>query len=70
MDAGKAAGSIRADVDAHGVLLLIAYLSRPDREEWGSRARPLMNVVLDGGGPPGCRGCRTGAGSRTAGGFA
>ncbi|MGW4983046.1 TetR/AcrR family transcriptional regulator [Streptomyces mirabilis] len=48
LDAGKAAGSIRADVDAHGVLLLIAYLGRLNREEWGSRARPLMNVVLDG----------------------
>ncbi|MFI1358254.1 TetR/AcrR family transcriptional regulator [Streptomyces sp. NPDC020898] len=48
LDAGKAAGSIRADVDAQGVLLLIAYLGRLDRDEWGSRARPLMNVILDG----------------------
>ncbi|UUU19053.1 TetR/AcrR family transcriptional regulator [Streptomyces sp. DSM 40750] len=48
LDAGKAAGSIRADVDAHGVLLLIAYLGRLDRNEWESRARPLMNVILDG----------------------
>jgi AcrR family transcriptional regulator len=48
LDAGKAAGSIRADVDAHGVLLLIAYLGRLDREEWRSTARPLMNVVFDG----------------------
>ncbi len=48
LDAGKAAGSIRADVDAHGVLLLISYLGRLDREEWESRARPLMNVILDG----------------------
>ncbi|MFE7857324.1 TetR/AcrR family transcriptional regulator [Streptomyces sp. NPDC057403] len=48
LDAGKAAGSIRADVDAHGVLLLIAYLGRLDREEWESTARPLMNVILDG----------------------
>ncbi|WP_326614564.1 TetR/AcrR family transcriptional regulator [Streptomyces scopuliridis] len=48
LDAGKAAGSIRTDVDTHGVLLLIAYLGRLDRDEWGSRARPLMNVILDG----------------------
>ncbi|MFD4561950.1 TetR/AcrR family transcriptional regulator [Streptomyces sp. NPDC058469] len=48
LDAGKAAGSIRMDVDAHGVLLLIAYLGRLDRDEWESTARPLMNVILDG----------------------
>jgi AcrR family transcriptional regulator len=48
MDAGKAAGSLRADVDAHGVLLLIAYLGRLDRDKWESAARPLMNVILDG----------------------
>ncbi|MGI5444079.1 TetR/AcrR family transcriptional regulator [Streptomyces shenzhenensis] len=48
LDAGKAAGSLRADVDAHGVLLLIAYLSRLDRDEWESTARPLMNVILEG----------------------
>jgi hypothetical protein len=48
LDAGKAAGSLRADVDAHGVLLLIAYLGRLDRDKWESTARPLMNVILDG----------------------
>ncbi|GGK77034.1 TetR/AcrR family transcriptional regulator [Streptomyces flaveus] len=48
LDAGKATGSIRADVDAHGVLHLMAYLGRLDRDEWGSRARPLMNVIFDG----------------------
>ncbi|MEH0433626.1 TetR/AcrR family transcriptional regulator [Streptomyces stelliscabiei] len=48
LDAGKGAGSIRADVDAHGVLLLMAYLGRLDRDEWDSRARSLMNVILDG----------------------
>ncbi|MFJ5841779.1 hypothetical protein ACIQGO_34410 [Streptomyces shenzhenensis] len=35
-------------MDAHGVLLLIAYLSRLDRDEWESTARPLMNVILEG----------------------
>ncbi|MFF3483884.1 TetR/AcrR family transcriptional regulator [Streptomyces sp. NPDC002701] len=48
LDAGKAAGSIRTDVDARGTLLLIAYLGRLDRDEWESTARPLMNVILDG----------------------
>lgn len=48
LDAGKAAGSIRTDVDAHGVLLLIAYLGRLDQDEWETTARPLMNVILDG----------------------
>ncbi|WP_432251722.1 TetR/AcrR family transcriptional regulator [Streptomyces sp. HNM1019] len=48
LNAGKAAGSLRADVDAHGVLLLIGYLGRLDRDEWESAARPLMNVILDG----------------------
>ncbi|MEU6028811.1 TetR/AcrR family transcriptional regulator [Streptomyces tauricus] len=48
LDAGKAAGSIRTDVDARGVLLLIAYLGRLDRDEWGTTARPLMNVILEG----------------------
>ena len=48
LDAGKADRSLRGDVDARGVLLLIAYLGRLDRDEWRSKARPLMNVVLDG----------------------
>ncbi|MGY6023601.1 TetR/AcrR family transcriptional regulator [Streptomyces spinosirectus] len=48
LDAGKADGSLRGDVDARGVLLLIAYLGRLDRDEWQSKARPLMSVVLDG----------------------
>ncbi|WP_341866670.1 hypothetical protein [Streptomyces swartbergensis] len=48
LDAGKAAGSIRTDIDARSVLLLIAYLGRLERDEWESTARPLMNVILDG----------------------
>ncbi|MCQ8833574.1 TetR/AcrR family transcriptional regulator [Streptomyces malaysiensis] len=48
LDAGKAAGSLRTDVDAHGVLLLIACLGRLERDEWESKARLLMNVILDG----------------------
>ncbi|GAB3735250.1 TetR/AcrR family transcriptional regulator [Nocardiopsis nanhaiensis] len=48
LNAGKAAGSIRTDVDARGVLRLIAYLGRLDRDEWEATARPLMNVILEG----------------------
>ncbi|WP_234358585.1 hypothetical protein [Streptomyces sp. NRRL B-24085] len=48
LDAGKTAGAIRTDVDAHGVLLLIASLSRLERHEWETTTRPLMNVILDG----------------------
>jgi len=48
LDAGKAAGSLRTDVDARGTLLLIAYLGRLDRDEWAATARPLMSVILDG----------------------
>ncbi|MFF6987558.1 tetrahydrofolate dehydrogenase/cyclohydrolase catalytic domain-containing protein [Streptomyces sp. NPDC010273] len=39
---------LAADPDVSGILLLIAYLGRVDRDEWESKARPLMNVILDG----------------------
>ncbi|GAB2939906.1 SbtR family transcriptional regulator [Streptomyces mayteni] len=48
LDAGKAADAVRRDVDAHGVILLVGYLSRLDESEWRSTARPLMGVILDG----------------------
>ncbi len=48
LDAGKASGDFRTDVDARDVILLIAYLSRLDEDEWDLRARPLMRIVLDG----------------------
>jgi AcrR family transcriptional regulator len=48
LDAGKATGAFRTDVDARDVILLIAYLSRLDQDEWHTRARPLMRIVLDG----------------------
>ncbi|MBJ7287484.1 TetR/AcrR family transcriptional regulator [Williamsia sp.] len=46
--AGRAEGTIRADVDARDVILLIGYLTRLDDEEWEPRARHLLGVVLDG----------------------
>ncbi|MFD7657955.1 TetR/AcrR family transcriptional regulator [Actinosynnema sp. NPDC059797] len=48
LDAGKTAGAIRPDVDARDVILLLGYLTRLDEEEWDTRARHLLHVVLDG----------------------
>ncbi|MEV5748526.1 TetR family transcriptional regulator [Actinoallomurus sp. NPDC052308] len=48
LDAGKADGSIRPDVDARDVILLIGYLTRLEQDEWDARARHLLQVVLDG----------------------
>ena len=48
LDAGKADGTIRPDVDARDVILLIGYLTRLDPAEWDTRARHLLHVVLAG----------------------
>lgn len=48
LDAGKADGTIRSDVDARDVILLIGYLSRLDAAEADTRARHLLDIVLDG----------------------
>ena len=48
LDAGKADGTIRSDVDARDVILLLGYLSRLDETEWDTRARHLLDLVLDG----------------------
>jgi AcrR family transcriptional regulator len=48
LDAGKADGSVRADVDARDVIMLISYLSRIDRAESDARARHGLTIVLDG----------------------
>lgn len=48
LDAGKADGTIRPDIDARDVILLIGYLTRLDQAEWDARARHLLLVVLDG----------------------
>jgi len=48
LDAGKADGTIRPDVDARDVVLLIGYLSRLDEVEAQTRARHLLSIVLDG----------------------
>jgi len=48
LDAGKADGTIRPDIDARDVILLIGYLTRLEQAEWDARARHLLLVVLDG----------------------
>ncbi len=48
LDAGIADGTIRSDVDARDVILLISYLSRADAAESDARARRLLDIVLDG----------------------
>jgi hypothetical protein len=48
LEAGKAGGTIRSDVDARDVILLIGYLARLDEAEWDTRARHLLHIVLDG----------------------
>ena len=48
LDAGRAAGTIRPDVDARDVILLIGYLTRLEQAEWDGRSRHLLEVILDG----------------------
>jgi AcrR family transcriptional regulator len=48
LDAGKADGTVRPDVDARDVILLIGYLTRLEESEWEARSRHLLEVVLDG----------------------
>jgi AcrR family transcriptional regulator len=48
LDAGKADGSVRPDVDARDVILLIGYLARLDDAESDARALHLLGIILDG----------------------
>lgn len=48
LDAGKSEGSIRDDVDADDVIVLIAFLTRLEPERYETRARHLLGLVLDG----------------------
>jgi len=48
LEAGKATGELRPDVDARDVIILIGYLSRLDAPEFDARARHLLGIVLDG----------------------
>ena len=48
LDAGKADGTVRPDIDARDVILLIGYLTRLEQGEWDARSRHLLEVILDG----------------------
>jgi AcrR family transcriptional regulator len=48
LDAGKADGTLRNDVDARDVILLIGYLTRLDEAEWDSRAHHVLAIIVDG----------------------
>jgi AcrR family transcriptional regulator len=46
--AGKADGTIRPDVDARDVILLISFLSRLDHDEADERAHHVLDLIVDG----------------------
>ena len=49
LDAGKAAGELRSDIDADELLLLVSFLWRTDLGTDGeARSRHLLDLVLDG----------------------
>ncbi len=50
--AGRTAGTVRDDIDARDVVLLIGYLSRVTPQEQEIRAPRLRSVVLNGLRPP------------------
>ena len=47
LDAGKKAGSIRADVDAQDVLYLAGFLWHIGNEDWERRSAHLLDLVMD-----------------------
>lgn len=48
LDACKAAGAVRPDVDADEVLLLVSFLWRIENRDWEARSRHLLTLVVDG----------------------
>ena len=48
LDAGKADGVLRPDVDADEVLLLVGFLWRLDNPGWEARSRHLLDLVMAG----------------------
>lgn len=48
LDAGQADGTIRPDIDARDVILLVGYLTRLEPAEWDARSRHLLQIILDG----------------------
>jgi len=48
LDAGKADGTIRSDVDVRDVILLIGFLSHIEEAEADERAHHVLELILDG----------------------
>ncbi|MGA6168336.1 TetR/AcrR family transcriptional regulator [Amycolatopsis magusensis] len=48
LDAGKAEGTVRADVDSQDVLTLLGFLSRMDEAEAAERAEHLLELIVSG----------------------
>ncbi len=48
LDAGKADGTVRRDVDARDVILLLSGLMKVDDDEWDPRADHLIGIILAG----------------------
>ncbi|MCF7551302.1 TetR/AcrR family transcriptional regulator [Pseudonocardia sp. WMMC193] len=48
LDRGRAAGEVRAGVDATDVILLLGALSRLPDAEWEPRAHTLVTIIVDG----------------------
>ncbi|MFD2416759.1 TetR/AcrR family transcriptional regulator [Amycolatopsis pigmentata] len=48
LDQGKAAGQVRAEVDATDVILLLGALSRIPESDWDTRAPTIVSVLVDG----------------------
>ncbi|WP_280464195.1 TetR/AcrR family transcriptional regulator [Nocardia carnea] len=48
LDAGRAAGTVRADAEARDVIVLISWLSRLDDAELDARGARLLSIVVDG----------------------
>ncbi len=48
LDAGKATGDLRPDIDADEVLLLVGFLWRLPGQDWETRSAHLLDVVMAG----------------------
>jgi AcrR family transcriptional regulator len=52
LEAGQQAGTLRPDVDADEVLLLVGFLWRIDNAGWEARSDHLLTLVMDALRPP------------------
>jgi hypothetical protein len=52
LDAGQQAGTLRPDVDADELLLLVGFLWRIDNAGWEARSGHLLTLVMDALRPP------------------